>query len=144
MRTISKKQIGLVKTLINKLGLESPDLAYNYSDGRTEHISQLFGSEATELIKQLLNGAGKKVDNPAERMKRKIISMAHEMRWELPFSRPSSGTLPKSNVIDMSRVDGWCIKYGHGHKPLDQYTEAELPQLVTQFKRAYQDFLKGI
>ncbi len=139
MKTISGKQTGLIKTLIKKLGADSVDIALDYSDGRTEHISKLYSNEASQLIKWLLNEAGQTRENPADVMKNKILAIAHEMHWELPFTRNG-----KSNIIDMVRVDGWCIKYGYLNKPLDDYTEAELPRLVTQFQKAHKSFVKGI
>ena len=44
----------------------------------------------------------------------------------------------------MDKVDNWCIRYGYLGMPLDLYEEHELPRLVTQFEKAYKDYLKKV
>lgn len=139
MERIAPKQTGLIKTVCAKLKFESADLALDYSNNRTEHVSQLYKDEATQLIKWLLNQQKKPV-SPKEQMTRKILSMAHELHWELQHA-PRPG---KSNAVDMLKVDDWCIRYGQFHKPLDQHNELELTKLVTQFQYAHKDFLKAV
>ena len=143
MKTISKKQTGMIKTLLNQLGADSADMAFDYSNGRTEHISQLYSDEASQLIKWLLNSKGQPL-TPKEKMQRKILSIAHQLHWELPFARKGENGRSKSNPVDMEKVDNFCIRRGHLKKPFDQYTEEELPKLVYQFEQALRDFLKGM
>lgn len=132
MQTITTPQIIKIKTLCGKYRVNSADLAFSYSDNRTESVSQLYINEAGELIKYLekLSGAPQTAKN---KMQRKILSLAHEMRWELTNKK-----------INMERVNQWCVQYGHLNKPFNQYTEAELPKLVYQFEQAYKDYLKGV
>lgn len=139
MEPISKKQIGLIKTVCTRLKLESADLALDYSNLRTDRVSHLTKDEATQLIKWLLNTTNTP-PSPKELMVRKIISMAHELHWEKPHGKRPG----KSNAIDMEKVDSWCIRYGQFHKPLDQHDITELPKLVTQFQNAHKDFLKAV
>lgn len=136
--SITKAQIIKIKTLCGKLSLDSADLAASYSSERTTHVSDLTGREAYELIKGL-EKVGGLPESPDEKMKRKILSKAHEMGWELS-ERTASGR----RKINMEKVDSWCIKYGYLHKPLDQYTASELPQLVTQFSNAYKSYLTAV
>lgn len=138
MEPITKEQIKLIKTVASKQKIDSADLAYSYSSSRTEHVSQLYKEEALELIKWLLKQS-KQAVTPADKMRNKILSMAHEMGWELPYRRNG-----KSNVIDMNRVDNWCLRYGYIQQPLDLYTEAELPRLVSQFEQVFKSYLKAI
>lgn len=144
MEYISKRQIVIFNTLLNAIGKqrgvavdkdEKEDIIYKFSEGRTNSTTKLYKHQATEMIKTL-KGNEDTGDESAERMRRHIIAMAHEMHWELP-----------SGKIDMKRVNGWVANYGYlnkTHHSLNQYRQNELPQLVSQFKNVYQSFLKGI
>ena len=61
--------------------------------------------------------------------------MAHEMGWQKADGK-----------IDIERINNWCLAYGVGpeKKKFNDYKYHELPALVTQFKKVYQSFLKGI
>lgn len=131
MALINKQQIIKAKVQLRKLGLESEEMALTYSDGRTTHISSLYSGEARELI-QHLSASLNEPETPRERMKRKILSMAHELGWKF------------RGKVDLRRVNGWCEKYGYLAKPLKAYTESELPALVTQFEKMYAKELKSI
>lgn len=131
----TKKQVGFVYKLLHLQGAGDikEDLALAHSTGRTTHLSDLEQDEVRSLI-DFLKKQVNLPETPASRMRGKILSMAHEVRWQLP------GT----TKIDMARVDAWSIKYGYKHKPLHELTDDELPLIVTQFERMYKDFLKGI
>ncbi len=122
MRTITTKQIQFIKALMAKKGLlpESEHLAFSFSKERTTHVSEMTTTEANELIKHL------KGEDPADKMRKKILSAAWDMGWV------TSSNPPK---VDIDSVNEWCIKYGHGHKELNKYTLKELPILVSQFER---------
>lgn len=138
MRRITGAQIVKIKIQCKTLGIDSSEQAYSYSEGRTEHVSSLYFDEANSLIK-MLSAALSEPETPADKMKFKILSIAHEMGWELP-GISSTG----KRRINMEKVDNWCIKFGYSHKPLDQHEEHELPALVTQFEKAYQFYLKNV
>ena len=131
----TKKQLGFIHMLLNQLGMADSDtkagFAHTYSNGRTTHTSELEQDEVKALI-DFLKRETNLPESSKSKMTRKILSMAHEMRWELP-----------SGKVDMKRVDDWCVKYGYKHKPLDEHTEGELSLIVTQFERMYKDFLMG-
>ncbi len=106
-------------------------IVFDYSGGRTESSRELTDPEIMRLIRDLEKGF-KELDR-ADKMRKKIISQAHEMGWELP-----------SGKIDMDMINAWCVKYGFKHKPLNSYSYKELPVLVTQFDNMYNDYLKAI
>lgn len=138
MIAINRGQLIKIKIQCKQLGIDSAEQAYAYSDARTEHVSELRSNEASDLIK-FLSAALNEPENGVDKMKGKILSKAHEMGWELP-GISSTG----KRRINMEKVDNWCIKYGYLKKPLDQHTEVELPQLVTQFSKAWKDYLTGV
>ena len=78
--------------------------------------------ETQALIKYLQGVLGANA-NSKDKMTRKILSMAHEMNWELPGSKR----------VDLQRVNNWCIRFSGQNKPLDAFKYQELPALVTQF-----------
>lgn len=105
------------------------------SFGRTESSKDLSIEEGNMLIAYLQNEANNsKYGEAANKMRRKIISMAHQLHWYLP----------NSQKIDMERINNWCLQYGHGHKKLNDYTGKELPTLVTQFKAVFASVLTNI
>ncbi len=137
---ITKPQIIKIKTVLRKLGLDSEMMALTFSDERTERISLLTFKEASAMIKKLAEANNENVGGLAKIvMPRKIISMAHELGWQLPnLENPAK---PKA---DMKRINGWCVNYGFLHKKLNDYTKDELVPLVTQFENMYLKELKKV
>lgn len=135
LKESSPAQRSKIAVLINKLGLDidtKEELIHTHTDGRTTSIRGLKMHEAIQVI-QSLTGDQKPQNNPATKMRRKIMSMAHELGWEL-----------EGGKLDTKRLNDWCIKYGFGKKKLDDYTEYELTMLVTQFEQAYVTYLKKV
>jgi hypothetical protein len=80
-----------------------------------------------------------------DRMRNKILSMAHEMGWNLtPGPSPQERGGMQKPKIDMAHVNAWCTRHGYLHKPLDDYTHSELPKLVSQFEEVYKSYLKAV
>lgn len=130
-----KKKTSTIRFLMKRLKIDEEtkeEIVYDLTNGRTSHVSELFENESTALLKRLMNETGMD-KSPAVKMRRKIISMAHEMRWEY-----------NGGQINMEKINEWCIKFGYLHKELNKYTEQELPALVTQFEQVYHSYLKGI
>lgn len=125
--------IGYMFTRLNIDEETKEETLHTYSDGRTTRISQLSITEATALIKMLTGTGQQDKETPANKMRGKILSMGHEMFWKLP-----------SGKIDMPRINAFCIKSGYLHKKLNDYTESELPTLVTQFEKVYSDYLNKV
>lgn len=57
-----------------------------------------------------------------------ILSLCHQIGWEV------YSDVYRKLVVDLSALGGWLYKYGYLHKALMEYTESELPKLVTQFE----------
>lgn len=119
--------------LLTEAGLQGRRHAYSYdySNGRTESSKELTWLEIDRIIRDLEHDF--KQFDQANTMRRKIISMAHEMDWEFP-----------GHKADMARISAWCEKFGYLHKPLNKYSYKELPRLVTQFESVYNTFLEAI
>ncbi|WP_400192796.1 hypothetical protein [Hymenobacter sp. B81] len=137
MQYITLPQNKRLHQLINQLGLkdEKEALVREFSGIGATSSKQLLTQEAMRLIKHLEDCAA----NPeasqeramrADKMRNKILSLAHEMRWELDGGR-----------VDMKRVNEWCQARGFGKKDLNQYTYDELTKLVSQFKIVYTKYL---
>ena len=142
MTNITPSQIKCIQAMISKLHLRGSkeDLIAGASQQRTTSVVELTSEEAKSLIQYLKSQDPEEVK--AEVMRKKIISMAHEMGWHLPNSKSqNSNSKPK---VDMARLDAWMVKSSILHKKLNQYQYKELPALITQFERVYQSFLKGI
>lgn len=139
MRTVTKPQIKTIRTLLSKLGQgEYKDgIVQELTKGRTTHISELTVQEAHSLIKNLNDPN----EATAEKQRRYLLAMAHEMRWELPDGK-----------VDMGRVNGWVANYGHLGKgkravsglKLNDYKGRDLQKLIWQFEEAYKDYINGV
>jgi hypothetical protein len=132
MPTVSR--IKAIHTLLHLRGLmdEKQNIIRTFSDNRTDSSRAITDHEADELITYL-----QKLDKKSEeddKMRKKILSMAHEMSWRI------AGT----GRIDMARVDLWCITYGKFHRRLDQHSHNQLPELVSQFEFMYKRFLNAL
>lgn len=125
----------IVHSLLAKTGLmqQKATLVHSFSKGRTQSSRELSFDEATELIGYL-----KKVSpfGGEAKMRRKIISMAHEMGWH--------NLIEGRWVADMRHVNNWCVQFGYLKKELNKYTHDELPKLVSQFERVYKSHLMKI
>lgn len=122
--------------MVGKLRIDKESKALiisGFTNHRATSSKDMFVEEATAMIKHL-----KELDpdeQAAEKMRKKIISLAHEMGWQVAGSQKA----------DMKRIDGWCKKFGYKHKNLNNYTYKELPALVTQFENGpYKHYISSI
>jgi hypothetical protein len=129
---VTPGQIKCIAINIKRRNMRKEDVISGASAGRTEHISELYLREGIELIKYLKKQDPDEIK--AEKMRRKIISMAHEVGYRKPGTKQ----------VDMKKVDSWCTQYGYMHKKLNQYNLHELPGLVTQFELYYKSYLNSI
>lgn len=127
--------------LINKLGISQDmkqEMVFECSHGRTKSSADLSMEECQSLINHLKTIGGQvvqvvhmkpKLENtPENRMRRKILSICHEMAWK------------KDGKLDWERINGFLLKSGYKHKALGKYTAQELPILVTQFEQLLKDY----
>lgn len=109
------------------------DLVSQFTEGRTTSTREMKTTEAIALIRAL-NGQvdSFRPNDKADRMRKKILALCHEMKWELPDGK-----------VNMDRVNGFCLSRGYLKKPLDEYSAKELPSLVTQFENLHKNYLKN-
>lgn len=105
-------------------------LALQFSNWRTDKTSALFIEECEALIRAL-EGSQQRVS--CNRMRRKMIHMAHLLGWK-----------DEDGNCDMQRLDSWCIAYGVYHKPLMAHSYMELSALLSQFSLAFDSYLKAL
>ena len=115
------------------LGLQKAALVSSYTHGRSESSKDLSNEEAKQMIAYLARVANDHGE-ASQKMRRSIISMAHEMHWHLPGTQK----------IDMERLNDWCCVYGFGKKVLNRYSYVELTKLVTQFKIIYNSYISNL
>jgi hypothetical protein len=134
---ITPDQLKIIHVLLNKNGLieHKAEIIHEYSQGRCTSSRSLSFNEAKALIAHLntYSPPTPKGGVRQHKSKLKILSMAHELGWELPGGK-----------IDMVRLNEWCIKYGHQHCPLDKYQDDDLPMLVTQFEKMYSQYINKL
>lgn len=132
----SLKQNNQLHGLIGRLRIDTEtkqDLVYAYSGGREVSSKGLWYHECQALINCLFartKGAVWSDSSPENKMRRKILSICHEMRWKDEIT----------DNIDWKHLNDWLKKYGYLHKKLNDYTAAELPTLITQFEHLLRDY----
>lgn len=136
MKTQTPEQLKSIHTLFSIAGIKEKEdkqsVISAYTNKRTSSSKEMSFEESAALIGHLKTFDVK--DKKADKMRKKIISMAHEMNWR------KEGT----KQIDMSRINNWCKKFGSLHKTLDSHTYEELPALVTQFEKLYKDYINKL
>ena len=153
----SLEQNKMLHVLFGQLGLEAEvkeDICKQYSNGRTSSTKELFYDEANAMIEQLkamsygrasqrfdsaqrpslppIGKAKNAVDErtKAERMRKKILHYCHLMRWEVkPGGR-----------VDYERLNRWLVTYGKPKKSLNNLSNRELPEVLSQFEQVYKKF----
>jgi hypothetical protein len=126
-----------IHTLLHRCGLgpHKENLVLGMSDGRTTHVSELMPQEAKKLTDYLqaqantIAAAQDQRSQRADKMRKKIISMAYDMGWTVIDTGRAKA--------DMPRINAWVLKYGYLHKPLNQYTYHELPNLLHQYEQLH-------
>lgn len=127
-RTIS--QNARLHGLINELKIDKEtkeDLVYTFTQGRSASSSDMSVDECQSLIGYLEYTKPRKTDK-ANKQRKKILSICHEMDWRV------------NEKVDFKRLEDYLLKYGYLHKPLNDYTEDELPTLVTQFQNLLKSY----
>ena len=107
------------------------DYAFRHSGGRTESTKDLNDNEMQAVINEL--EASFSIQDQCDVMRKKIISKAHQMYWELPGGK-----------IDMFRIDDWCINQGPYKQPLNKHDIKELGILVSVFDKVYKHYMSKI
>lgn len=132
---IDNRQNALLHSLLSSTGLTArkKELVISFTDGRAESSKELSQEEANELIQYLKRFTVETEAEKADKMRKKIISMAHQMEWKLPNGK-----------ADMSRINNWCVKYSYLHLTLNNYSYSALPKLLTQFESIYYSFLQNL
>jgi len=119
--------------LLTDTGLmpEKANLVNSFTWARSESSRDLTDKEAEEMISYLQQEKNKTPD-AANKMRRKIISLAYEMHWAKAGDWKAAVTA----------IDTFCLSQkGLFKKELQKHTYAELVQVVTQFESMYKKYL---
>lgn len=108
---------------------DKPHIISEFTNGRTNSARELTDAELHELCLGLHVGT---VKPPGDKMRKAIISVAHEMGWRT------------AGRADMQRINNWCISKGKYHKKLNDHNMQELNELVSQFQIIYKKHLKTV
>jgi len=112
------------------------EIVRSVCNGRTERLSELDPIELHELNEHLkrLSAAPADLDElKIKRQRRKFFSICHLLNWE-----------HNDGKLNYETINNWLIKFGYLHKPLNDYSLKELPQLITQIESIKRkDYEKG-
>lgn len=124
---MTTQQMKYARFLLHRSGMDKDEAVYAATGGRTTHLTEMHKEEFDGMMRALVG------ETARDRMIKKIISMGHEMGWELPDGK-----------IDMGRINAWSRKYTRQKTDLDKIKADELPAVVSVFEKVYLTFLKGI
>lgn len=109
-------------------------MIHDVTHGRTLHTEEVNDRELDIMVSFLVNQIqDHKIKNSGDKMRKKILHYCHLMQW-----------YTSQGKLNWDRINDFCKKSGHGHKPLNQYNTSELPTLVSQFEEVYKCFLNKI
>jgi hypothetical protein len=131
---MTKDQIKKARTLLAKAHIGEDNkivIVESFTDGRTGSLSAMDYPETMALFKYLEDMTGQP-PSQSDKSKRKILSLAHEMKWHVAGTRR----------VDMNRVNNFFIsKLKH---PLDDLNVGDLNKAVTMFSKVHVGYLNGI
>lgn len=128
---IIPQQIKQIHTLFSASGLkeQKANIILGFSHGRGESSKDLTDAEAQQLINYLQK---QKAPDAANKMRRKIISLAYEMHWAKAGNWKAA----------VECIDKFCTgPHGIYKKELNKHSYQELVQLVSQFEMMYKKHL---
>lgn len=134
---ITPSQNRRLHQLLNELGAMEikKELVSSFTRGRSDSSKDLTITEAKSLIVHL---QGFQVnDNPADRMRKKIIAICYKIEWIY-------GNSPEDRKMNMAKIDNFLKKAGCLKKPLNAFTVKELPKLVSQFEQIEKHYEKAV
>lgn len=123
---VNVKRLNLTKEDVKAMVLEC-------SQGKTESLRALSVSEYSKIYNHLESFKANipqkpPVANVSDKMRKKILSICHEMKWTV------------NQKLDWKHINEFLLKSGYLHKQLNDYTEQELPKLVTQFEQLLKSY----
>ena len=137
LRTLEQnKRLHKLLGMLKISGEAKEDLIYSFTNKRETSSSKMEVRECQNLnnhLQHLVNELGFAEDDRANVMRKKILSVCHEMNWKL-----------ENGTLDWERLNAWLMKYGYLHKELNEYSYKELPKLVTQFENMIPNFYKKL
>ena len=136
---MSNQQNKQLHTLLAATGMmeQKANLVLGFSDGKSESSKDLTDAQAKEMITYLQSRQAPSFDGVVEaaanKMRRKLISMAYEMHWAKAGEWKAA----------VAAIDSFCLSpKGLFKKELQKHNYNELAQAVTQFEMMYKKYLK--
>lgn len=130
---ITAKQIGYGWSLLRNAGFDEEEdkeaFVLELTHERTTSLRQLTQAEFNKMVKALDNGHV----NKKKKMVNTVLSLAHEMCWELENGR-----------VDMDKINGFCQNKTRFKKPLDDLKYNQLQEVVSIFRKMHEAFLKAL
>jgi hypothetical protein len=107
------------------------DLAYQYSEGRTDSTANLSVQECDALMDMLQKEVDKteapKEQTKLDKMRKKFFYYCHELGWK------------ENGKLNYERINNWLLKFGYLKKLLNDYTEKELFTLLQQIEKVHKN-----
>ena len=136
---MTPKQIKFARGILHSKGLSDSkdEIVLELTDGRTSHLSEMTKAEAQLFFDVMLGEAQSPAPNSeaakCDNSTRKLLSMAHEVKWQSPNGK-----------VDYQRLSNWCKKYSPAHKCYKQQNSKELAETVTSFSKLHIQTLRKL
>lgn len=102
------------------------ELVQRHSTTSAKRVSMMTHDDAAALLRSLLEQ-----DDQMNRMRRKVIAMAHQMGWKNPDG---------SDKADYRRIDRWMLTYRL--RTMNMMDFEQLTDAVTQFEEMFKAEIK--
>lgn len=97
----------------------------------TDHHDLLKEETGKSSLKDLTPEELKRIEVSIQELVDPIAASANRQRRKIIAILAARG-MAKDGKPDMAHIYAWVLKYGYLHKPMNNYTQAELPRLVSQ------------
>lgn len=144
----AKWQISQLWSNINRLKLteeEKKDIVVSYTkDPQRTSFTHLTFEQARDLLEKLKNEVDKlNGGDECNRIRRRIIAIAHNMGWHLYDEHDRVILNGDKPVIDMDRINVYCLTHTAAKKVLNDMTKEELQATAVQFNQYYLTTIKA-
>lgn len=132
-------------SLLQRRGLmeEKANLVLHYTDGRTEHSSELLYNEAIQIIRALDkdNIPASAIYKDGDSQRKRILSICYQLPVELGFTRWSM--VRGKRMVDMDRLNRFLTGPKSIYKKeLMSHTPRELTKVIVQFENMLNGYYK--
>lgn len=134
IRKITPQQIKALHAQFRSMGLDETDrhgFIREYTDGRTEHTSELTMQEAKTLLSRLGQEKTERNRQEARKLVRQIFSLSFRISF---LNKDFPNDTPEDFEMNKAKINVFCRTRSKFRKPITEMTLEELKEVKRQFE----------